>query len=142
MLFLLLSPLFSSSASLHASDPISAYYAYVTAVMVANSAEIIVGGAIAWVAAGIGGVAYYSNKAYESCFPTPEQIASIEAARLQIAYIAAKNNFIKCLQGTKPESKRNEENVPAECEKTAMAFIICGGVDEVFNMTRSFKPQK
>ena len=61
---------------------------------------------------------------------------------LRRKYITAKSNFIKCLEGTTPESKRNEENVPTECEKTALAFIICGGVDEVFNMTRSFKPKK
>ena len=104
------------------------------------SSQSIASGADSGLNAAILGVVYDAAKTggfylFGWLCPSEEEI-------LRRKYITAKSNFIKCLEGTTPESKRNEENVPTECEKTALAFIICGGVDEVFNMTRSFKPKK
>ena len=71
-----------------------------------------------------------------------EFLIHAKEAQERLIYMDAKIKFRECLQSTTLDCERNEENVPTECEKTALAFIICGGVDEVFNMTRSFKPRK
>ena len=122
MLCLLLLPLFSSSESIASGmEPV------VIAAIIGVCYDVVKNGYIA---------------GCEWLKPSDAAQAFATQALLQKNYLAAKSDFIKCLEGTTPESKRNEENVPTDCEKTAMAFIICGGVDEVFNMTRSFKPKK
>ena len=75
-------------------------------------------------------------------YPSDEDKARDAAAKIELVYLIKKNEFIECLGKTKADSPKNEDSVPTECEAKARAFIICGRINEVFNMTRDFGQQK
>ena len=107
-----------------------------------NSKEIIVAATAPVATAVCGSIVYCTNKTYEYLFPTPEQKASTEAARIQLVYLTAKTKFMECLQGAKPESARNSQGVPTDCEKTVQAFVACGGLNEAIEMSSNFGQKK
>ena len=122
MLSLLL--LFSSNKSYCFSDNVDAA---IVAAICAASVEI----------------AKYGYSSYcRWLYPSNEDQARTKAAEIELAYLTKKNEFIECLGKTTSNSPKNSDSVPTECEAKARAFIICGGINEVFNMTRDFGQQK
>jgi hypothetical protein len=142
MFSLLLLPFVFNSEHVHASDDINEKIAYIIVKMTEKSGEIIAGIAIAAGTAAIYSTNSVIKNTYEWWYPTPEQTASTKAARDQIDFLDAKANFKNCFTDSKLDSEKNDNGIPTECEKTARAFIICGGINEVIIMTTELNPRK
>lgn len=145
MFSLLLLPFVFNSESAHASESPKSpdgIIAYIIGTIAEKSGEIIVGIAIGTGTVAAQGASYVVKNTYEWWYPTPEQTASAKAARDQIDFLDAKANFKNCLTDSNLDSEKNDNGIPTECEKTARAFIICGGINEVMIMTTELNPRK
>ena len=85
------------------------------------------------------------NIAYKYYYPTPEDNASAAEALVRSAeaqerkdYLEKKAKFKKCLLDNNQKNNNSADGIPTECEETARAFIICGGINEIIAMTANF----
>lgn len=78
----------------------------------------------------------YGQSGWRWWYPSDEDKARTKAAQIELVYLTKKNEFIECLGKTQLNGPKNDGGVPTECEAMARAFIHCGGINEVFNMTR------
>lgn len=82
----------------------------------------------------IGG-GYYVYNRFRS--PTPQEVAAAEQAKKEEAKIRAENEHKQCLANNTC-ALRNSSGIPVACEKTAIAYAVHSGKDELDKTTKSF----
>lgn len=75
-----------------------------------------------------------TNKTIEIFYQTPEQKASADEAAERSKFIDARNKFSQCVVASKPESKKNNKDIPIECKELARIFVACGGKEELIKI--------
>lgn len=80
----------------------------------------------------VGNITYACVTIHNSIYPDP-------TAQVNAKYSKAKLEWLKCLENSKKNSEKNEHGIPLNCEETARAFIMCGGFDEIINITKHLK---